>query len=80
MKFNRKAHMTDKAVRKEGGGMSYVVVTFGAEAPGWCTLSHCPIEAFGPFKSQAKAARFQETLPKWQQPHILRVVSTLEAP
>ena len=50
---------------------SYVVVTFGSSPQGWCTLSHCPMESFGPFRSRYEAHQFAATLPEWQQPHIV---------
>lgn len=49
----------------------YIVVTFGGAADGWCTLSHCPMSAYGPFATNDKAQAFMGTLPEWQQPHAL---------
>jgi hypothetical protein len=47
----------------------WVVVPFGS---GDCALSHCPMEAIGPF-SFDEAKRFQALLPEWQQAHVLRL-------
>jgi len=49
----------------------HVVVVFGAgPAPGWCELSHCPMHAHGPYTA-ARAREVCDSLPEWQQPHIL---------
>lgn len=50
----------------------YVVVAFGSgPSEGWCELSHCPMEAFGPFATNDEAKAFAATLPEWQQAHTL---------
>jgi hypothetical protein len=49
----------------------YVVVTFGGPADGWCSLNHCPMEAFGPFTQAAEAEAKAQEMPEWTQPHIL---------
>lgn len=57
--------------------VSYVVVTFGSSAPGWCDLSHCPDRVYGPFATSEEADEFMVGLPGWQQPHklVLEAVS-----
>lgn len=53
----------------------YVVVIFGGPAEGYCDLDHCPMEAFGPFTSNAAADLFMETCPDSFRPHKLRLSS-----
>lgn len=56
-----------------------IVVTFGGPAAGWCELSHCPMEAFGPFPTSEEAHTFADTLPGWQQPHVLSLTAPDQA-
>lgn len=56
-----------------------IVVTFGTgPADGWCTLSHCPMHAHGPY-TQEEAEGVAERLPAWMQPHILTIASDNDA-
>lgn len=51
----------------------YVVVTFGSDAPDWCNLNHCPMDAHGPFPTSEAAHAAADRFPEWQQPHVLRL-------
>lgn len=57
-----------------------VVVLFGGgpAVDGYCTLSHCPMHAHGPY-TREEAEQVAEKVPSWMQPHILTVASEDDA-
>lgn len=51
----------------------HVVVLFGSEADGYCTLSQCPMGSVQWFADKDEARRYADSMPDGFQPHILRV-------
>ena len=51
----------------------YVVVLFGGEADGWCTLNKCPLGTVEWFPTRQDAAQYCDTLPEGFEPHILSI-------
>jgi hypothetical protein len=51
--------------------MSWVVVTFTTSPCPEDESMRCPMDATGPFATNADARQFAATLPEWTQPHML---------
>lgn len=51
----------------------YVVVLFGSDADGWCSLNKCPMGHVRWFADEDQARRYADSMPEAFEPHILLV-------
>lgn len=57
----------------DNGPGGYVVVLFGSEADGWCSLNKCPMGLVEWFPTREEARVYADSMPEAFEPHILSV-------
>jgi hypothetical protein len=62
----------------DNGPGGYVVVLFGGDADGWCSLNKCPMGLVEWFPTRAEARAYADSTPESFEAHILSVSRAVE--